>query len=198
MGKEKQDAAGNEEGKKGAKLSLGQRLKRFWSITVNRLLVQFIVLIGLFYVLWSAPFFQHGFIGPLSEFYASISGVILSLIGYPVQVIGDSINNGKGIAVNIRNGCDGIEGLAIFWVGILIFPTKWKDKLLALLFGSLFLVALNVIRIVTLYWFRINVPSLFEMMHVSVWQVLFIALTVATLLFWIGWTNKRNELQWNS
>ncbi len=176
--------------------SIGQKIKDLWAITVNRLLIQFVALIGLFYLLWSTPFFQSGFVKPLSEFYAWISGAILSLVGYPVKVIGDSITS-EGIAINIKNGCDGIEALAIFWVGILIFPTIWKDKVSALVFGTLFLVILNIIRIVSLYWFRINIPSLFELMHVSVWQVLFIALTIACLLYWIGWTNKKNQLQWN-
>ncbi len=174
-------------------LNFKNKILKIWNNKINQLLIKFVGLIILFYILWASRFFQEGVVIPLSKFYAQISGSILQAVGYSVKVVEESLAT-DSFAISIENGCDGIEGLAIFWIGVIIFPTAKKDKFYALLIGTLFLMFLNLFRIISLYWFKVHIPSLFELMHVSVWQVLFISLTLFTLLFWMDWTNKKKHI----
>ncbi len=171
--------------------------KSFWQNKTNQLLIKFIAIMLLFYIIWPTPFFQNYVVSPISFLYAQISGVLLSLVGYNVNAIKNSLVN-PNFAINIQNGCDGIEGLAIFFAGILIFPTSINNKLKGVLFGALFLVVLNIFRIITLFLFKVHAPSLFDFMHVTVWQVLFIGLTLFALFYWINWTNNQQQINTNA
>jgi len=151
---------------------------------INKLLFRFLLFMIVFYALWSTPFFQNYFIGPISDMYASISGFILNILGFGVTVNGDTIGD-KNFAISIKNGCDGVEGLAIFIFAVIIYPTLWKNKFKGLLGGILFLVALNFLRIISLYLIGIYLPTAFDIMHESVWQIFFILFTIVALFYWI-------------
>ncbi len=184
---EKQKAREAERQKQQKK---GFSFSTIWTNQTNRLLIQFLLIILVFYLIWPSGIFQDYIVAPVSTLYAQASGLILKVFGYPVKAIGNSLSE-RNFSINIQNGCDGIEGLAIFYTAVLIFPTSWNNKMKGLLFGTLFLVLLNLFRIISLYLFKAHAPDLFEFMHVSVWQVLFIGLTLLALFYWIGWTNKQ-------
>ena len=59
------------------------------------------------------------------------------------------------------------------------------------LVGVLGLFALNQLRIVSLYFAGIHTPDLFEMLHLEVWQMLFIAASVGLWLAWAAWVLRR-------
>lgn len=168
---------------------------KIWSNTVYRLLLKFTGVIALFYLAWASRFFQETVVFPIAKLYAAAAGLCLKVMGYSIQVSEDVIGS-EAFSISIRNGCDGIEGLMILLTAILIFPTSLKDKLWGLVCGSLFLIGLNLFRIISLYWFGVHIPSLFELMHVSVWQVLFILLSLITLFYWMNWTSKKSSLTW--
>lgn len=56
------------------------------------------------------------------------------------------------------------------------------------------LFALNVGRIVSLFLTGIYFPKAFNVMHVEVWQVLFIIFAIGLWIFWIKWTKKRSSM----
>jgi len=158
--------------------------KKFNSQLINRLLLRFMGLMALFYLLWATPLVQKTIIAPIAQAYAYISGAILNLMGYGVNVSRDVITS-TDFSISIKNGCDGIEGLAIFLCAIAIYPATLRQKLKGLGYGVLFLVVLNLFRIITLYMTGIHFPNLFDVMHESIWQILFIALTLVALFTWI-------------
>lgn len=171
------------------KLSLIGKLKSIYQQPFYNLLLKFFVLICLFYILWIMPFFQENIIANVAIFYAKISTFILNIFQIPVKAIGDSLT-GSDFSMRIRNGCDAVEATAILLCAMLIYPTTWKNKSIGLLIGLSLLAILNIIRILSLYLINIYVPSLFEIMHVSIWQVLFIVFPILIILWWIKWSNK--------
>ncbi|GAG21353.1 unnamed protein product [marine sediment metagenome] len=55
-----------------------------------------------------------------------------------------------------------------------------------MIIGCSLLLVLNLVRIVTLYLTGLYYRSLFDMMHLDVWQAAFIVLAI---LFWAGWAS---------
>lgn len=142
------------------------------------------ILILLFYLTYRNPWFESHIFRPLVNIYAWLSGHVLRLFGYDVNVYGDIISS-SGFSVSVKKGCDAAEPMAIFVAGILAFPALISRKLIGLGIGLAVLFVLNVIRIITLYLTGIHNPDFFESMHLAVWQVAFIAVAVLLWFFWL-------------
>jgi len=138
----------------------------------------------LFYILYRNLWFVSNIFDPLSEFYASVSGKFLSLIGYSNEVNGDIISSTQ-FAVGIKKGCDAAEPMAIFIAGVLAFPALIKKKFIGLGAGLFILFLLNIVRIATLYIVGIHYPDFFESMHLAVWQVVFIFVAIVLWFLWL-------------
>jgi exosortase/archaeosortase family protein len=70
----------------------------------------------------------------------------------------------------------------------------FRFKLPAVVIGPLVLLVTNLVRIVSLYFVQIHAPSLFELLHVEVWQVAFIFLAVLLWVAWARWALRRGGL----
>ncbi len=135
---------------------------------------------------------QDHFFALWANLNAGISGKFLQLIGYQTTVMSDIITSPQ-FTVSIKKGCDAMEPLALFFSGIIAFPTLWEKKLSGLGVGLLIIFTLNIIRIVTLFLTGIYYPSLFETMHVEVWQVIFILTAIAIWFLWLRWAVKQTK-----
>ena len=166
------------------------KLRKQWGVLSFLLL--FAGLMILFYLVWATNVFQQNILSPLLNANASVSGAILNLFGFDVQVSGDRIFS-SDFQISIRKGCDGVEALALFITAVITYPASIKSKLWGILVGSAFLLVMNLIRIISLYVSGIYFPDVFEFMHVEVWQTLFILLAILTWLVWVRWSNQRRK-----
>lgn len=162
------------------------QFNNFLTNPLNAILFKFSVLMGLFYLVWATPFFQENFVKYVALTYANVTGFFLQLVKVPVTVMGDAIGD-MNFAVSIKNGCDGIEAMAILLFAILVYPTSWANRLKGFVTGLACLVALNFVRIISLYFIGVHLPSLFEVMHVSIWQVIFILVPLIIIYQWVNW-----------
>jgi len=115
---------------------------------------------------------------------AKISSFLLNIFGMGTTAVGDTVSSNK-FSVDIESGCDGIEAIAIFTGAVAAYPKPAKFKYKGILVGILFLLLMNIVRIVTLFFTGVHFPKLFDMMHVEVWQVIFIILAIVCWLVWI-------------
>ncbi len=92
---------------------------------------------------------------------------------------------GGGSAIQIYEGCDGIEPTMLLIAGIVAFPASMRSKLRGVLFGGAFLLTVNFIRIISLYLANVYWPSGFDFLHLEFWQMFFIVLAILTWVFWI-------------
>jgi exosortase/archaeosortase family protein len=126
------------------------------------------------------------------EILAEISGVILSRISEGIQVRGTLIT-GKLFSVEIARGCDAYRICALLAAAMLAFPARWRDKLIGLALGLLWLNSLNFVRIVGLYLIGGLYYPEFHRAHVIYFPVFLIAATVAAWIVWVRWVT-RNEI----
>jgi exosortase H (IPTLxxWG-CTERM-specific) len=151
--------------------------------------VGFAVLMILFYVFWLSDFFQSNIQPIIVSANSGISSFILNIFGMGTTAAGDNISSPR-FAVNIARGCDAMEAMALFASALLAFPARWNYKLIGFFAGIAALFALNIVRIVSLFLTGIYFPKAFEIMHVEVWQVVFIIFAIGLWIFWIKLTRK--------
>jgi exosortase H (IPTLxxWG-CTERM-specific) len=149
-------------------------------------LVLFLLLLGGSFTLISVNWVNEHAIEPFTAGIARVSGVVLDLMGQNITQQG-TILRGSRFAVNIRNGCNGIEAMLIFLAAVLAFPAPWRSRFLGLAFGILAIQAVNLVRVVALFLTGAYFPKFFDASHTVVWQTLVI---LSGVLLWIFWANR--------
>lgn len=149
-------------------------------------LVLFVVLLAGSFSLIYLNWVNDHIVEPFTAGIAWVSAGVLNLIGQKVVLQGTIIKSAK-FAVNIRNGCNGIEAMLIFLSAVLAFPAPWRSRLTGLALGSLAIQALNLVRVVALFLTGAYMPSVFNASHTVVWQTVIILFGV---VLWIFWANR--------
>jgi len=117
----------------------------------------------------------------------------LNLLGHPTVVserpqigarLPSYVLHDDRIAVDIAIDCNGTWAFAIFVASVLAVRSSWRAKLWGVGLGVPALWLINTVRIVSLYFVAIYVPTIFEEMHLYVWQFLIIAAALFLLKLW--------------
>ena len=159
----------------------------------KRPILKFVFLFALFllvfYVGMTRPLLQKGFFPAYLDWNAAAAARILSLFGEEATAQGKTITAGRA-SIQIMRGCDAVEPTALFVAAVLATPVSIWSRVLGAGGGILLLALLNLIRIVTLFYTRVHFPKVFEVMHVEVWQGLFICLSLVLWIAWALWATR--------
>ncbi|MFK7907851.1 MAG: hypothetical protein AB8B69_22155 [Chitinophagales bacterium] len=153
-------------------------------------IIGFVVIMALFYTFFNTDFFKDNILAFVANANASISSIILNLFGQGTTASGSSVTSSV-FSIKVETGCDGIEPIALFATAVMVFPVAMSYKLPGVLMGSIFLALMNLIRVISLFLVGVYIPSIFDFMHVEVWQVIFILLAIVTWLAWIQWVMRK-------
>lgn len=123
---------------------------------------------------------------PFTAGVARASGVALDLLGQDVTRQGTVIRSPR-FAVNIENGCNGVETMLIFLAAVLAFPASWRWRLVGLAVGAVAIQAVNLVRVVALFLTGAYLPDLFDASHTVIWQTVVILSGVG---LWIVWASR--------
>ena len=126
------------------------------------------------------------FVRPFTHGLSVICAALLNVFGQHVTTLGTIIRGGT-FAVDIQNGCNGLEAVAFVAAAVIAFEAPLRARVTGVVVGALAIEAFNVIRILTLYLIGRNHPSLFDTFHLAVWQTVMFG--VATLFF-VAWTSR--------
>jgi len=143
----------------------------------------FVVLMAVFYAVTFIPYLNKKVLPGLQAVNAKASAAIMNVFGEGATASDTTIAS-KRYSVNIAHGCDAIEPIALFIAAVLAFPSRFRAKLPGLLIGVLVLTAMNLVRIISLFYVGIYWQTAFDTMHEDVWQPAFIVLS---LFFWVVW-----------
>src|SRR5436309_8063244 len=138
----------------------------FWRRNRRELtfLILFAVLLGAGFSLISLNWVNDHAIEPLTAGIARTSGAVLNLLGQKVTMAGTVIRSPR-FAVNIRNGCNGVEAMLIFLAAVLAFPASWKSRLAGLRLGFIAIQVVNLSRGVVLFVAVVYFTMVFETSH---------------------------------
>ncbi len=123
--------------------------------------------------------------GLYTDFIVKATAMVLRPFGF-VKGVQGSIIHLKGISLDVKFGCNGLEAFLIYMVAILAFPARWKKKLWGILVGFLVIQILNVARIAALGYCGVHFASFFNVFHIYVAQGIMIAIAFVLFLFWLN------------
>ena len=136
---------------------------------------------GLFYVWVVRTAFFDSYLGLNAELCAGM----LKWFGESVKTTGTLIASPR-YSLEIKPGCDAIQASAFFVFAMLAFPSSVSRlaRVPYLLVGTTVLLVLNLVRILSLYYTGVYFPKAFGVIHIDVWQTLFIFLALTLWLVW--------------
>ena len=179
--------------KKGQPISLTAEWKSWYASKgpVLHFGLKFGLLLLVFYGVLATPFFDRALYSYL-EANAWLANIVLNALGQHTRVSEVTIQSLQ-FNMAIRRGCDAVEPTWLVCAAMLSFPSSIKQKLLGVLVGIIFLQALNLIRIITLYWIGIHLPAFFNSAHMEIWPTLFIISAIMFFVGWRGWVGQQLE-----
>lgn len=150
--------------------------------------------IVLFYSLYFSDFFMHNVADSFNQFIGEIASFALNIFQQNTGVQNGIISSGDA-AVNVKKGCDGLESIAFFTIGVLLVPFSWRSRLVGLAVGVSVLFLLNIFRIIILYFSQIYFPTLFDFLHIHGGFILFIFVTLLIWMRWVQWAMSQEKIQ---
>jgi exosortase H (IPTLxxWG-CTERM-specific) len=113
-------------------------------------------------------------------------GVLVGCGGYATR--DDAILRAPGgFAVEMREGCNGINVTILLWSAILAFPARWRMKAIGLIAGSLIIQVLNIARFISLFYLGQYSLTWFDFAHTYLWESMLVLDTM--VIFWL-WVNR--------
>ena len=150
-----------------------------------RFFVTFIVLLAALFGLELTPIAQKYFVIPWTDILAAISARLVTVFDPAVTASGNVLQSGRGFAVSIEAGCNGVEATLVLVAAMLAFPAPLRRKLTGLAVGILAVQGLNVIRVISLFYLGQWNYRVFEWAHLYVWQALIMLDVLVVWLIWV-------------
>lgn len=161
-------------------LSLGRSYRR----GLPRLLVALTAVLAVLWVIQISPQAEALFM-PVNLMTAQLSAVILAWVGLPMLRESTLLTHAGGFSCEIDFACTASIPILLLSAGIFSWRAQRSQQWLAVLVGSLFLLGVNQVRIVSLVWLGVYAPGWLDIAHLWFWPLVLIVITVG---YWYGWT----------
>lgn len=160
---------------------------------MKQFLIGFLVIQTILFALEMLTVTQTYVILPWTSFLAWLSAGMLSLLDAHVTASGKIIASTlKPFAISIEPGCNGVEAMIILIAAIVVFPATWSQRIKGLIAGLLAIQALNLVRIISLFYLGQWNETWFEWAHLYLWQALIMLDALVVFLIWVRYLNKTN------
>jgi exosortase/archaeosortase family protein len=154
-----------------------------------RYVARFVGIAGVLLATYYFPYDPRGLASALLRAYlasyAHLAGAVLALLDPSVHVHGADIVGRYSLTFAMN--CDAMDVYILFASALLAFPAGARARALGLAAGLAALVALNVVRIVSLYFVGVYFPRAFEFCHMDAWPMVIVLATCAGFLLWTRW-----------
>lgn len=129
---------------------------------------------------WAHPWFE-----PVNIGLARATEWLLGALDLPVARRGAVLAHPDGFGYRITYVCSGLRPIAIIVVTVLLAPATPAWRMAGLTLGVVGVEALNLLRLVHLYWTGVTDPEAFVVAHRVTWNVVAVAAVAGFLLWWL-------------
>jgi exosortase/archaeosortase family protein len=164
----------HEPGRKSGRRGSGREILRFAAVLLG-------LSFGLLYLL-SGPLAER-IQPPLCETVARHTRLLLGLLGEEASVSGTTVFSPRH-SFRVVYACTSLPASVLLVSAILAFPAAAWRKTAGILFGVAVLYAVNLVRLVVLYYVHIHRPDAYEKVHLVVWQSLLVVIAVVVFVAW--------------
>ena len=157
-----------------------------------RFLVIFLALLAvLFTVEMLEPVQQH-VVQPFTASLADLSAALIMPFDDQVTASGRVIRHTSNyFAVSIEAGCNGVEAAIVLVAAVIAFPARWLQRLAAIAIGFLAIQAMNILRIISLFYLGMWNMTVFSWTHLYLWPVLIMLDVLVVFLFYLRVVNRQ-------
>ncbi len=148
-----------------------------------RFIVIFLVLLAAFEFTLLIDTVDRSVVRPFTSSIATVSAGIIRWNVRDVRVSGTTIT-APCFAVDIHNGCNGLEATFFVVAAVLAFPATWARRAIGVVVGTMLIQLANLLRVVTLFYIGCRHRAWFDTFHLSVWQTVIFALAVGFFIVW--------------
>ena len=121
---------------------------------------------------------------------AGVSAMLLRGLGEKTSAMGTTLFS-ELFSLEVKTGCDALQPICFFVFLVLASPgLPGPRRAVMITLGTAALIALNIVRIMTLYYSGAYYPQSFETLHIDVWQAVFV---LVPLLLWVGWAVRSHS-----
>jgi len=150
-----------------------------------------VLLLALFSVEVLAPVQEH-VITPFTSLLARASAALVLPFDSTVIAQGKVLRfSDTGFAVSIEAGCNGVEATIVLVAAVLAFPGRWRDRLLAIAVGFLAIQALNLVRIISLFYLGNWNTEVFTWIHLYLWPTLIMLDVLVVFVLYLRYLSRR-------
>ena len=134
---------------------------------------------------------------PITKTVAEQSQYLLNIIGYNAEIVQSNSEMSINLFVNntliarIIEGCNSVSVIILFIAFIVAFASGLKRTLLYILFGSLIIYLVNIIRIAVIVVAIYKFPELEGVLHNIIFPSIIYGIT---FLLWFFWVQKISKL----
>jgi exosortase H (IPTLxxWG-CTERM-specific) len=164
-------------------------------LEVTKFFIKFLAIIAVLFAAELTPPVQDGFVIPFTSGIAQLCSLLMQLMDDQVRAQGKLIwSVATGFGVSIEAGCNGVEAGIVLMAAMIAFPAAWLHKLAGIGVGLLTVQALNVVRIITLFYIGQWNKTLFEWAHLYIWQALIMLDVLFVMLLWLRWLGSQGRV----
>ena len=157
----------------------------------------FLIFLGLQFTLFGVNMLnwvQQHLVLPWTALLARLCAALVTWFDASAAAAGKVLwNTQTGFGVSIEAGCNGIEACIVLFAAIMAFPERWQHKLLGLLAGFVAVQALNVVRVISLFYLGQWNTEVFNFAHEYLWQGLIMLDVLVVWLLWMRFVAKRDS-----
>lgn len=136
---------------------------------------------------------QQHVVLPWTALLARICVALVTLFDSTAAAAGKVLwNTTTGFGVSIEPGCNGIEACIVLFAAVMAFPSTWRHKLVGLVLGFAAVQALNVVRVISLFYLGQWNTAVFNFAHEYLWQAL---IMLDVLIVWLLWVRAGSKPQ---
>jgi exosortase H (IPTLxxWG-CTERM-specific) len=120
---------------------------------------------------------------PFTEVVTRGATGLLSIFESGVGAAGTVMRSSR-FALDVRNGCNGVEAVILLVAAIIAFPATLRSRLIGVAAASVAIELLNLVRLSSLFWLGEHYRTIFDFFHVAVWQALVILAAISIFILW--------------
>lgn len=155
-----------------------------------RFLLTFVSGVWVGFAIEILPWVQANLVKPYIHGVAWVCGLLIKLFGGDAVVTEAVIRSqSNGFAVEIANGCSGLEVVILLGAAVLAFGAiSFRQRLVGFLACSLAIILINTLRVISLFYLGQYSKPLFDWAHLYVWDLLIILDGIVVYILWIKWS----------
>ena len=159
-----------------------------------RFLLLFLIYLAVLFTLELLQPVDRFVILPFTAAIAKISVAIVGLFDAHAVAYGKILESTSNhFAISIERGCNGVEAVIILVSAMLAFPAPWKHRLIGIGLGFIAIQALNLVRIISLFYLGQWNRVWFDWFHLYLWQALIVLDALIAFLIWLRYLPRHEE-----